>query len=171
MEYKDTTFFKMLKNFKISRILKSLDFILALILTIGFVICAYHYQIIDKLLTTVSSVYPPIASGMIAIIIASLAIIVSMSDSDFIGLLKQIKIYDEILFIFWYASILAGISIVIDVVGYILVSIGATTHISLILLALSTFFTAYAVFAVIQSIGTVMRYGLYRAEFNTGLDG
>lgn len=165
MKYEDTTFMVLLNKYGKKRILNSLDFRFAFILSIVFAGFAIYSGLEVSLLKTTSPIFATVGSGMIAIVIAALAIIVSMSDNDFVSLLKDSKIYDEILFIFWYVSILAGLSIFIDVLSTIFTTISVNAFFSAALLFITTFITAYSVFAVVQAIGTVMRYGLYRGEF------
>lgn len=166
MSYNDTGFMTMLKNYGVVRIICSVDFFIPLILAILLTIIVYHYNIASSLLPDLATTYDTIATGMIAIIIAALAILVSMADDNFIVLLKKIKVYDNILFTFWYSSILAGISIAIDTGTAILTKVTLTHSIvNLTLVFLTTFLTSYSVIAVILAIGAVMRYGLYRAEF------
>jgi hypothetical protein len=115
-----------------------------------------------------------IASTTLAVIIAGLAIVVSVSDNDFIKLLKQHKIYDNILSLFWFSAIIAGISIISTVI-----SLSLTKFINNIILSkmvideiifaasfgISLFFTFYALFSAILLVGTIMRWGLYRGAF------
>ena len=165
MRYEDTTFFAMLRKYKLTKLITSVDFLLALALAIIFTSISYQSGLVITLLKVISPIYATIASGMIAIVIASLTILVSMSDNDFVSLLRENKIYDSLLFIFWYSSILAGVSISIDIVSSIFVNVSSNLIENILLFFFSTFFTSYAVFAVLLTIGTIMRYGLYRAEF------
>jgi hypothetical protein len=168
MKYEDTTFFAILRKYKLMKLITSVDFLLALALTIIFTYISYQSGLVISLLKVVAPIYATIASGMIAIVIASLAILVSMSDNDFVSLLRENKIYDNLLFIFWYSSILAGVGISVDIISSIFVNVSSNFIESVLLFFLSTFFTSYAVFAVLLTIGTIMRYGLYRAEFIKG---
>ncbi len=168
MNYNDTKLLSMLRTYGIKRIFTSSDFIVALVLTIIFISIVWYYQLASQLIPDLFAVYATTASGMIAIIVASLAIIVSISDNDFISLIlsESDKVYQNILFVFWYTSILAGLSVAINVISYIFVRVNmGNNYAVLTLIAVATFITAYAIFAVIQAIGTVMRFGLYRAEF------
>lgn len=168
MTYDDTKFTNMMKVYGIKRIIFSLDFELALILTILFALSVSYFNIAGKFGTGIFTTYATISSGMIAIVIASLAIIVSVSDNDFISFISQSqKIYHNILFTFWYSSIIAGISVAVNIGSYFLMIANPNqTVITLILLmSIATFLTSYAVFIVVKAIGTVMRFGLYRAEY------
>jgi hypothetical protein len=166
MTYDDTKFVKMFKKYGLKRIIKSLDFQLAIVLTLVFLISVYYSHTANQLID-IFGTYATIASGMVAIVIASLAIIVSISDEKFIAFISQEpKVYRNLLFLFWYASILAGISIAINITGFIFTKIASNyTNINLMLLTIGTFLTVYAVFVVIMAVGSVMRFGLYRAEY------
>ena len=164
--YNDTKFVNMLKRYGRKRIVKSLDIKLASILTVVFLVTVYYFGVANQLIDMFAT-YATIASGMVAIIIAALAIIVSMSDEKFISFISQEpRVYRNILFLFWYASILAGTAITVNIVGFVITKITPdVTYINLLLLTIGTFLTTYAVFAVIMAVGSVMRFGLYRAEF------
>ena len=166
MVYEDTKFINMLRNFGVKRIFNSLDFKLALVLTLIFLFSISYFNIINQIIG-IFSTYATIDSAMIAIVIASLAIVVSISDSKFIKFISQDRrFYRNHLFLFWYASIIAGISTVISISSVIITTINQNqTDLNLLLLALTTFLTSYTVFVVIMAIGSVMRFGLYRAEY------
>ena len=110
---------------------------------------------------------------MIAVSIAGLAIIVSMSDDDFIFLLKSISpknkpkqnVYDNILFFYRYSAVISSISIVVNIISRSYLIFSNNNIILSVLLGLSTFFVLYSVFCVVMLIGTTMRYGIYRGEF------
>src|SRR5271157_1385288 len=103
MKFEDTKFRVLFKNYGgIKRISCSKDFILAFSLSTMLVILIYYYKVSTNLVPNIFSTYATIASGMIVIIIASLAIIVSMSDNEFIAIIKKENYCDNILFTFWY---------------------------------------------------------------------
>ena len=110
---------------------------------------------------------------MIAISIAGLAIIVSMSDNDFIFLLNSIhpknkpkqNVFDNILFFYRYSTMISTISIVINIISRSYLIFSNNFIVLSILLFLSTFFVLYSVFCVVMLVGTTMRYGSYRGEF------
>lgn len=165
MRYQDTTFFNMLKKYGLKRLVISNDFILALILSLSLIAFGCYTQLITLMLDKVSSIYPIIATGMIALIVASLAIITAIPDDKFILLLKEEGIYDNILFTFWIVSVVATFSLLVDVVILFLSAMSISMTTSVILLFVSTVLTTYSLFAVIQTIGDILRYGLYRADF------
>jgi len=165
MNYKETTFLFRLKKFGIKRIFLSTDFLLAFVVAIILSTISYHYNLTFMLLEKTSAVYPIVATGMIALIITSLAIITAIPDDNFIKFLKQAKIYENLLFMFWLISIVAGISIVVDISVYLVYSTITNNMVGLVFLWLSTLLTSYALFAAIQTIGDIIRYGLYRADF------
>lgn len=163
----NTRFIPMLKRYGVKRIFKSYDFILATIITAIFGFCIFYYRLESVLIPNIFITYATIASGMIAIIIASLAIVATMADNDFVAFLNQKKpIYNNILFVFWYTAIFTALTIAIAVIGYIFTTIDIT-HVDMNswLIIIATFFTIYITLAVIQAIGSVMRFGLYRAEY------
>jgi hypothetical protein len=165
MKYKDTKFYPLLKRYKLKSFLLSLDFILAVLLTILLLGVAQSYNLVYLLLNNLLPTYINISIGLIAIIVASLALIIGMSDDTFTLLLKEVKVYDKLLFLFWYISIVVGVSLIADLATQAVLKINFTTFgLNFCLLTLTTFFTLYALFSVISSVGTIMRVGLYRGE-------
>jgi hypothetical protein len=167
MTFEETKFIPMLKAYGTKRIIKSYDFKIALIITVILSFLILYFKLEVKLTPTIFTIYATIASGMIAIIIAALAIVATMADNDFIVFLNQKeKLYNNILFVFWYTSIITGLSIAINVISYVFIIISSDNiNINLVLITIATFFTNYIVLAVIQAIGAVMRFGLLRTEY------
>jgi hypothetical protein len=167
----------MLKRFGgIQRIVKSSDFKLAIIFaSILAIICGY-LSISRDIIFALSPILITVGAALVAVIITGLAIIVSTSDDDFIHLLTDIKIYENILFPFWLSAIISGASIVVNIISYIAISIvrpiliisvnaiNLNNYIYTCLLWLSFLFTFYALFSIISLIENAIKYGLYRSE-------
>lgn len=177
MTYSDIGFLFMLKRFGgIQRIVKSSDFKLAIIFaSILAIICGY-LSISRDIIFALSPILITVGAALVAVIITGLAIIVSTSDDDFIHLLTDIKIYENILFPFWLSAIISGASIVVNIISYIAISIvrpiliisvnaiNLNNYIYTCLLWLSFLFTFYALFSIISLIENAIKYGLYRSE-------
>lgn len=185
MNYDDTKFVARLKKFGIKRILFSVDLRYSALISILIIFIIHYFGIAGGSIVLICPLYITISAAMIAVAIAGLAIIASISDPKFVLILKNSKIYENILFTFWYSTIISGISIISNIITYILPLIFAdrgvlpiytislhqkdillySEQIYITLFFISTFFVLYSVFAVILLVGTTMRYGLYRGEF------
>ena len=177
MNYDDTKFIKMLKTFGVKRTLCSVDLICSLTVSVFLIIIIHHFNIAaEDLIKLICPLYITISAAMIAIAIAGLAIVASISDLKFVSILKSVGIYKNILFVFWYSTMVSAASIIINIVTYILLLaqfnpifykaiIINSGQIYFILLFVSTLLALYSVFVVISIVGLTMRYGLYRCEF------
>ncbi len=167
MRYRDTKFTSLLRSFGGIKILISPDFLGAVIVALIITALAYHYNLVTILLNSTNTVYVTISAAMIALVIAVLSIIVSLADKDFIYILRKKNTYGKLLFLFWYITVIAGISVVINVLTFIALQAKLDMGwLNIPLLFFTTLFTLYVVFAVLQSIGTLIRVGLYRAEYD-----
>lgn len=168
LKYEDTKFRAMFHNFGgIKRIITSIDFKLSFLLCILFAIIARYLCIIqiNDVIKAICPIFIAVSAAMIAIAIAGLAITVSMSDPKFIMLLKQAEVYNNILFMFWYSTIISGLCIIINTLTYLSPHFTNEFLIFLMLLSASIFLVFYSLFSVILLVGTTMRYGLYRGAF------
>jgi hypothetical protein len=172
MEYSDTKFLRMLKNYGISRIINSLDLRLSLIAAVVFAFVCWELELSKAMILDISIIFVTVSAAMLAVIIAGLAIVVSVSDDKFVKLLKDNNVYDNILFVFWYSAIIAGLSIISTTASYVSVRVPCFHYLSqycnysnniyAISIGISAFFTFYALLSVIMLVGTTMRWGLYR---------
>lgn len=181
MKYEDTKFLERLKIYGKSRIVKSNDFQIALILSFIFSILLKVFRDINEILADLLSYFITIPTTMITISIAALAIIASFSRKRFILLLKEAyekKYEDEkgdpfnnILFLFYYSSIISACAIVFTLFVYGFKNHMMDIHLfrGLFLIDLiffvNVFLVLYSLFIVISLIGTTMRFGMYRGEY------
>jgi hypothetical protein len=89
-----------------------MNFNLSLLLGILFAVIACYFCIIKEVINVICPIFITVSATMIAVAIAGLATIVSMSDPDFIKILKQAGVYNNILFMFWYSTVISGSSII-----------------------------------------------------------
>jgi hypothetical protein len=165
-QYEHTTFCYRFNKFGgMKRIIKSIDFIVSLFLGIIFSICALEFGITRDIIGIICPIFITVSATMIAIAIAGLAIIVSLSDPHFIKILKKVKIYSNILFMFWYSTAVSGSSVMVNLVTFAVQHFIDGVLVLFVLLFVSTFLLLYSLFTVISLVGTTMRYGLYRGEF------
>jgi len=181
LKYEDTKFLERLKIYGKSRIVKSNDFQIALILSFIFSILLKVFRDINEILADLLSYFITIPTTMITISIAALAIIASFSRKRFILLLKEAyekKYEDEkgdpfnnILFLFYYSSIISACAIVFTLFVYGFKNHMMDIHLfrGLFLIDLiffvNVFLVLYSLFIVISLIGTTMRFGMYRGEY------
>jgi len=166
LEYPDTKFIKMYHKIGgTPRIVKSRDFILSLLISIIFVIIVAncHKEVI--VITTLCPIFIVLSATMIAIAIAGLAIIASLSDPDFIKILMKIDIFDNVLFFFRFSTFISGLSIISNIFTYISILFCVCNLVLIISLLFSMFLVLYSLFSVLSLVGTTMRYGLYRGAF------
>jgi hypothetical protein len=181
VNYDNTRFFPMLKAFGRLRLIKSKDFIYAMALSILFATICDYSQITRDVISGSSLVLVTIGAALVAVIITGLAILVSTSDDDFVRILKNAGIYENVLFPFWLSAILSGFSIIINIIAYLSVQIVKPNliinlfgialndnHTLTFVLFLSFLSTFYALFSVIALIENAIKYGLYRGAFIEG---
>ncbi len=166
MEYKDTEFLSIFSRFGgMRRVIDSIDFKLSLPFAVTFTLIAWCFCITQNIIRDMCPIFITVSATMIAIGIAGLAIIVSMSDPKFITFLKQAKIYENILFMFWFSTAISGLSIMINTIAFAMLYITSSISVLSVLLLASTFLMLYSTFSVFLLVGTTARYGLYRGAY------
>lgn len=173
MNYDATKFITVARKYGVVRIIKSNDLVYALVLSILFSTIVGRFGIQIQVSEMVCAIYVTISATMIAVAIAGLAIVVSMSDSSFIKILKSADIYENILFAFYFSSLISGISVVFSTIAYVfsifnkylIFKMFDSNILALILLFSSTFLVLYSIFSTILLVGLTMRYGFYRGCF------
>lgn len=175
VDYNDTKFLKMCRKFGLKRIIGSPDFWVAVIVSTLFSLICGSLLISKEMISNLSIILITISAAMLAVIIAGLAIVVSIADDNFVKLLKKVGIYENILFVFWYSAIISASSVVFTTMSYILTKTlnneiilwkyTLNNLIFTIMLLITVFLSLHALFSVISLIGTTMRYGLYRGAF------
>jgi|WetSurMetagenome_2_1015567.scaffolds.fasta_scaffold72138_3 hypothetical protein len=176
MNYDNTRFYPMLVRFGgVIRLIKGKDFLSAGVLSVLLCAISGHFALSNTLISNTSLIFATIGAALVAVIITGLAIIVSTSDDNFVILMKEAGIYENILFPFWLSSVVAGISIVSNIVSYVITLVKMEFIITIneqnylinnaiftVLLFFSLFFTFYALFMVITLIENALKYGVYR---------
>lgn len=150
------SFWLQLKQFGISRIFLSVDFIIpaAVVIlaeraTIGVSTYALDYsQILDTLV------------GMFAFVFAALAILIALSETKFIKAMIEFKKYDGLLFHYWFSCNIFLISI-----AYILFASITSLHNKYYELV-AIFLIAYSLCLTLGLVKTTISAGLYRARLS-----
>lgn len=171
MSVDDYKFISILKRYGIKRILTSKDIWVSAILSLIILIVLIHSAEIKLIFKDIFTTLIAISAAMVATSMAGLAIVTSMSDENFIKFLKQGKVgknslYINILFPFWYSTVISGMAIVSDVLTYAAIyEITGFMQVLYALAGISFFLFLYSITIVIGLVGTTLRYGIYRAEF------
>lgn len=163
MKLEDVGFIPLLKVFGINRIFKSKDFVLSVFFTVILFIIIDYYSIYTFVIESVIPLIASIAGALLAITIAGYAIIVSSTDREYVTLLHEKNVYKNILFNFYYNSIIALLSILIGI--FTLIIHQTPLHsLAYILSILSIFTFLYFLFGVILLFGLITALGMFRAE-------
>lgn len=171
MKDKEISFFSMLHRFGIKRILFSIDLWLALILVVIFVLLALRPQNAITLLIMSSHIFLTVSLALVAVSLAGLAIIASLSDPMFTSWTKGVarprnsNVYDNVLFAFWFVSFLGSISLVFSILGYFSAFVTINSALASVLTILIVFSATYAVFATMGLLWATFKWGIYRADF------
>lgn len=148
-----------------TRIIWSRDFILASIVSI-VTVCAFGVTGHTKdAITVLSPMLMTVSGALLAVSIAGLAIVVSMSNASYIALLKKAGIFETILMFYWVPAFSAGLSIALNGASVGLTILEAPSEVLAVSLFVSLFSFSYALAASIMVIGTTVRFGVYRGEF------
>lgn len=144
------------------RLLTSWDFLVSFAISIIATGYLWWSEDLCLLVDVLSPIIITIGAAMVAVVLAGLAIIVSLSDPDFVKVLQKQKLYDVILFQFWYTAIISIISIIVSSFTYALYKITYDEGLMALPSFLSIFFIMYAVCAIICIFDTTAKYGYYR---------
>ena len=151
-----------IRNYGIWRIIWDKDFILSVIISISLV--SIHYATgIEVINDKFVSESVQLAVSLLAFIIAGLALLVSFSDEEFLALLKDLEIYDNILFVFQYNIYIA---ILVSVTGIIYESYSVPRGLFFVYL----FAFIYMILSVVMMIDLIVSFGDKKARFELNSD-
>lgn len=153
--YKIPNFFGRIKNFGISRLIKSYDFIISL------VICIIGYF---TFFNVILNDYKPVLSDMMntsisitTVILAGFAIVISLSDAEFIKILKEYKIYENILFYFEYTTM---ISVMVFSISFFLKYVYFLKWVYFF----DIFLFIYMLFCLIQLVSFITKFSIFKGK-------
>ena len=150
----ENTFLSRLKQYGGLRLLKSKDFIVSLVF---FAVLLFFSAIPDSTDFLKASV--GFSSSLIAIVLTGLAIIVSLSNSQFIAFLKdKANVFDQLIFVFEWNAYLAIVTT--------LVGLGAIYNSNMWFIQFFTFLLIYLSTSIVNLIAFVSYYGQAKAEFD-----
>lgn len=157
----DEGFFNRLKT-SVDRVLFGLD----LILSASITFIAYYFGnnfINSKIAVRLFDSATPFITTLIIVIVTSVSILVSLSNSSAISQLKKDQLYEKFLFTFEFTAILAIITVILSVIAQ-------TFEIELSLFYAFLFLLAYTVFAVGTVISRLITYGDKIAQISLAED-
>ena len=147
----------------ITRILISLDFICAVVLTAIIVAlrCKNLFHFDHTILHTLISTF----GSLFGLIFTAFSIFISLADTKFVRILKSVNIYDKLIFPFWLVSLLYLLSIIFDYLSILLYGQQALFIAYRGFVVMAIFFTLYSLFATFYRISATVKIGIYRAKF------
>lgn len=147
--FKEGFFHRLRKS--LDRVLFGYDLILSLVLT-GAVFYVFGRSIMEYDLTPFVQGATSLSTSLVAIIIAGIAILVSLSNSEALKALKERRLYERFLFTFEFTAMLA---LLLTVIGIVIqtFSYGAAEFYVFL------FFFVYMVFATATVISRLITYG------------
>lgn len=159
----NVTFWKLLKKFGVGRILFGTDLICSVIFTTLFYIGWIFYDFIrmnkDIFMVTIG-----VSAGMFGLLFGAFSIMIALSDEKFILFLKKAKIFDNLLFPFWYVSVLYLISIFLDLIVILTYDIGRKYKSHEWLVVIAIFFSFYSLLSTFHRIAATIKFGVYRSK-------
>lgn len=165
MDEETITIHGMIKEYGLKKIILSYDCMVSLLL--GFILSLSIFALdwTEKAIEVLVPVFVPTAGVFITVVIAGLAIVVSMADPDFIRILKKANVFNKLLIIFYLSAIISGSCIVINIVTLLLKQFTDSKIVLITFLALSIFTFIYSLLSVITVVGTTVKFGVYRGLF------
>lgn len=149
-------FYKRLMNFGICRIICSVDFVisLAILLILIYFNIFNNFSSFSNMLNDISGASITLAT----IILAGFAIVISLIDNDFIRFLKELGVYENLIFLFEWNTYIAlfvfGLSLFVKYI-----------FINQIMFSFVFSSFVYLIISVIQLISFISKFGSQRAEF------
>jgi len=161
---KKQSYFYLAKEYGLLHILINWDSIPAIILTA--IICKYYLfcgNFSDSVNTMILTLIGADA-GLLGIVLAGYAIIISIAQGKFIKFLKDMEILNDIVFLFTHSSIMVGIGLISSIMLSLFIPINLL--LSKILFVFSIGFTIYGVLSIILLIVEMKKYAFLRGDFS-----
>lgn len=161
MEKLKHNFVSAARDYGLRRIFLSVSFIGGLLLGLGFAsILVLKPNLPSSLVKDVAANVQTVAIGVFAILFAGFAIVISLSDENFVKFLQRKKVFVRLLFPFWFDSAL-----------YLLATLAAFLSIwfedlaQKILTTCSVWIVLWALIDTFYLVMSTVLFGYYRAEF------
>lgn len=116
-------------------------------------------------LKTLSVSYVSLSAALFGIVLAGLAVVATFFDPRYTEFLRRSGSLKNTLFLFWWVATLAVLSLLASVALTVTSAVDAAKAINAVAVVLATFLFVSAVIEALALVGTLMRHGIYRAEF------
>lgn len=167
LEYKDTTFLKLLKDFTIGRLFLNYEFVFSLLISyFAFLVLDNNIGLFPIFGDTLINYLISITSTIFAIEVAGFSITLGLADKDFLVYLWKKRIISKLFFPFWWVSLIWVIALIAQFTSLFILNLGGQQF-QLITVCLSMFFTLYALFFTLSIIGSIFRFAIIRAFFTS----
>lgn len=164
MEYESTRFITMLKNYGILRCILSIETYVGL--GVSAVIWFWPLPVDQTTTSRMIECWINISAGLLAILIAGLAIVVATTDIDYLLFLRSSKVLTNLLFPYWLIAMVWAISIPVGLLALLLSQVGGVPRICQVTINAGLgFLGGYALAGTTGLFGTTLRFLLYRVEF------
>lgn len=158
----NTTFFSMAKEFGICRILLSWDLFFWLLIAICIIL--FKGLLGFNISAGVFEAMLSVSTALFGLLFAAFAIVISLSDAEFVKVLKKAKVFHKLIFPFWYVSILYLTAIILVVLLLIIAEAPHLMRAYQLLEFITLFFIFYSLFATFYRISSAVKFGVYRAK-------
>jgi len=161
---KRQSYINLAKEYGLIHILFNWDSIPAIIITA--IICRYYlfFEGFTESVNAVTLTLIGADAGLLGIVLAGYAIMISMTQGKFLKFLKDTTVLNDIIFLFTHSSIIIGFGLIAS----ILLSLFLPIHLLLakILFIFSAGFTIYGVLSIILLLFNLKQYAFLRGEFS-----
>ncbi len=166
MERNKFGFLQLLKQYGVLRFLESLSLWSSVLLTLIYYLVFFEFkEFFPHILISHEEFHKLLvgtSASLFGILFAAFAVIVALSDKEFVKLLQKLDILTNLFFPFWYTSFLYLLSIIINLFSLILFN-----KLQCIFSTLGVFIFFWAVTESFYIVSTAVKFGLYRAELYT----
>lgn len=154
---KTKSFLKRLFGFGFKRVALSLDTFVGII--VFFLVYISTKGVIDEIVgKEILSIFIQVSASLFAIVLAGLAIVTSFTDKEFVYAWKKIGEFDNMITLFQYNLFIPLFLLILSILAKFIF------YNSLFMILLIALFS-YMIFALIDLINFICRYGLQRGEF------
>lgn len=144
-------------------ILFSPDFVIAFILTV--IICYYYFGL-DNFPKVIEQIILAIIggdAGLLGIVLAGYALIISMAQGPFIRFLVEQEIMNDIIFLFTHSSLMISIGLISSILLAMLIPLDFFAK---FLFTTTIFFTFYGILTIISLLFDMKKYAFLRGLFS-----
>ncbi|MBA2943196.1 hypothetical protein HZF08_33540 [Paenibacillus sp. CGMCC 1.16610] len=142
--------------------IRTLTFYISLVLSVVFLWFFKNVADFSELIDYTSDTIASISATLMGIVIAGLAILISLTQGKLLTIFLQKNILQKFLFPFWVMTFLWGISSLICILIKLLQWMSPV--ILLYVFTVEVFIFVYALFGTISLMGHAIRFGLYVAK-------